>query len=74
MTTNIPLVYFSVGMFGGSMSNCFATGFLYAQSFLTISSKTASKFIFGGAIGSAVVPACAGFVLEGNTTITLTPF
>ena len=48
------------------MSNCFATGFLYAQGFLTVSEKMASAFVFGGGIGWVAVPTIAGFVLEGR--------
>ena len=65
LTSNVTLLYISVGLYGASLSNCFATGFLYAQSFLKVSQKLASKFIFGGSIGSALIPASAGVVLEG---------
>ena len=65
VTTNSTVIYIAVAIFGGSMSNCFATGFLYAQSFLEVSGKLASIFIFGGAMGWAGMPTVAGFVLEG---------
>ena len=54
------------------MSNCFGTGFLYAQEFLTVSEKMASAFVFGGGIGWVAVPTIAGFVLEGRKNARLT--
>ena len=59
------IIYICVAIFGGSMSNCFATGFLYAQNFLEVSGKLASIFVFGGGLGWAGMPTVAGFVLEG---------
>ena len=65
ITKNETLIYVCVSIFGGSMSNCFATGFLYAQNFLEVSPKLASIFVFGGGIGWAGLPTIAGFVLQG---------
>jgi len=58
------IVFTATGFFGASMSNCFATGFLFAQNFLEVTGKLATIFIFGAAIGWAVLPSLAGFVLE----------
>lgn len=58
------IVFSATGFFGASMSNCFATGFLFAQNFLEVTGKLATIFIFGAAIGWAVLPSLAGFVLE----------
>ena len=46
------------------MSNSFATGFLYAESFMPVNAKLASIFIIGGSIGWAGVPGIAGKILE----------
>ena len=39
ITTNLYIIYVAVSIFGASMSNCFATGFLYAQNFIEVSGK-----------------------------------
>ena len=64
LTTEIWLVFTAVGLFGAAMSNCFATGFLFAQNFLEVTGKLATVFIFGAAVGWALLPSLAGFVLE----------
>ena len=64
-TGNITVVYCCVAIFGASMSNCFATGFLYAQHFCEVTGKLASIFVFGGALGWSCIPALTGFIIEG---------
>ena len=66
-TLNQPLkviAYIFSGLFGAAMSNSFATGFLYAESFMPVNAKLASIFIIGGSIGWAGVPGIAGKILE----------
>ena len=58
--------FIASGFFGASMSNCFATGFLYAEGFTQVTGRLASTFILGGALGWAVVPSFAGWVLESD--------
>ena len=58
------IAYIFSGLFGAAMSNSFATGFLYAESFMPVNAKLASIFIIGGSIGWAGVPGIAGKILE----------
>ena len=60
------LAFIASGFFGASMSNCFATGFLYAEGFTQVTGRLASTFILGGALGWAVVPSFAGWLLEND--------
>ena len=59
------LAFIASGFFGASMSNCFATGFLYAEGFTQVTGRLASTFILGGALGWAVVPSFGSRVGHG---------
>ena len=64
LSQNIYLTWFSVGLFAAGLSSTYPTAFSFAQKFVTISGKFASRFAIGGAIGWMTIPSIAGYFFE----------
>ena len=64
LSPNIYLTWFSVGLFAAGLSSTYPTAFSFAQKFVTISGKFASRFAIGGAIGWMTIPSIAGYFFE----------
>ena len=58
------LVWISVGLFGAGLASTYPTTFSYAQKFVTITGKFASRFAIGGAIGWMTVPTITLYFFE----------
>ena len=64
ISNNLILSWISVGLFGAGLSSTYPTAFTFAQKFVKISGKFASRFAIGGAIGWMTIPSLAGFFFE----------
>ena len=64
LSSNLILTWISIGMFGAGLSSTYPTAFTFAQKFVKISGKFASRFAIGGAIGWMTIPSIAGFFFE----------
>ena len=58
------LIWVSVGLFGAGLASTYPTTFSYAQKFVKITGKFASRFAIGGAIGWMTIPTITGYFFE----------
>jgi len=58
------LVWMSVGLFGAGLASTYPTTFSYAQKFVKITGKFASRFAIGGAIGWMTIPTITLYFFE----------